>query len=79
MQQNGYFPNTANAITRYFNKASLPTQQQTLGQIAVEILSEGRNLNRKAICPKLLSRLEQASGPEEESHYHTLIGLLFDR
>lgn len=33
MQQNGYFPNTANAITRYFNKASLPTQQQTLGQI----------------------------------------------
>lgn len=78
MQQNGYFPNTANAITRYFNKASLPTQQQTLGQIAVEILSEGRNLNRKAICTKLLSRLEQAWS-EEESHYHTLIGLLFDR
>lgn len=79
MQQNGYFPNTASAITRYFNKASLPTQQQTLGQIAVEILSEGRSLNRKAICTKLLCRLEQASGPEEESHYHALIGLLFDR
>ncbi|WP_342325135.1 regulatory protein YcgZ [Kosakonia sp. BYX6] len=79
MHQNGYHPSTANAITRYFNKATLPTQQQTLGQIAVEILSEGRNLNRKAICTKLLCRLEQASSPEEESHYHVLIGMLFDR
>ncbi|WP_039056507.1 regulatory protein YcgZ [Enterobacter sp. Bisph1] len=79
MQQNGFLPNTANAVTRYFEKATLPTQQETLGRIAVEILSEGRNLNRKAICTKLLSRLEKASGPEEESHYHTLIGLLFDR
>ncbi|APG17283.1 two-component-system connector protein YcgZ [Kosakonia radicincitans DSM 16656] len=79
MQQNGYLPNTAAAVTRYFNKATLPTQQVTLGKIAVEILSEGRNLNRKAICTKLLSRLEQASSPEEESHYHALIGMLFDR
>ncbi|MEJ8324791.1 regulatory protein YcgZ [Kosakonia sacchari] len=79
MQQNGFLPNTANAVTRYFEKATLPTQQETLGRIAVEILTEGRNLNRKAICTKLLSRLEKASGPEEESHYHTLIGLLFDR
>ncbi|AGN83840.1 MULTISPECIES: regulatory protein YcgZ [Enterobacteriaceae] len=79
MQQNGFLPNTANAVTRYFDKATLPTQQETLGRIAVEILTEGRNLNRKAICTKLLSRLEKASGPEEESHYHTLIGLLFDR
>ncbi|ANI83845.1 regulatory protein YcgZ [Kosakonia oryzae] len=79
MQQNGYLPNTATAVTRYFNKATLPTQQATLGKIAVEILSEGRNLSRKAICTKLLSRLEQASSPEEESHYHALIGMLFDR
>lgn len=79
MQQNGYLPNTAAAVTRYFNKATLPTQQATLGKIAVEILSEGRNLNRKAICTKLLSRLEQASSAEEESHYHALIGMLFDR
>ncbi|CAI8838977.1 MULTISPECIES: regulatory protein YcgZ [Kosakonia] len=79
MQQNGFLPNTANGVTRYFEKATLPTQQETLGRIAVEILTEGRNLNRKAICSKLLSRLEKASGPEEESHYHTLIGLLFDR
>ncbi|HDK6503171.1 TPA: two-component-system connector protein YcgZ, partial [Klebsiella pneumoniae] len=25
MQQNGYIPDTANAIAQYFNKASLPS------------------------------------------------------
>ncbi|POT55314.1 two-component-system connector protein YcgZ [Citrobacter amalonaticus] len=79
MQQNGYVSNSANAISQYFNKATLPTQQETLGQIVVEILNDGKNLNRKALCTKLLNRIEMASGPEEESHYHTLLGLLFDR
>lgn len=79
MRQNGYLPDTASAITRYFNKAALPTQQETLGQIVVEILREGKILNRKSLCTKLLSRLEMVSDKEEETHYHTLIGLLFDR
>ncbi|WP_154060094.1 regulatory protein YcgZ [Klebsiella grimontii] len=78
MQQNGYIPDTANAIARYFNKASLPSQQETLGQIVMDILNEGRNLNRKSLCTKLLGRLEVASGSEEEMHYQTLIGLLFE-
>lgn len=60
-------------------KAALPTQQETLGQVVVEILSDGRNLNRKSLCTKLLSRLEKANGPEEEHHYHMLLGLLFER
>ncbi|TBO69541.1 two-component-system connector protein YcgZ [Klebsiella quasipneumoniae subsp. similipneumoniae] len=58
-------------------KASLPSQQETLGQIVMDILNEGRHLNRKALCTKLLSRLDRARAPEEESHYQTLIGLLF--
>ncbi|PLL42602.1 two-component-system connector protein YcgZ, partial [Klebsiella pneumoniae] len=49
----------------------------TLGQIVMDILNEGRHLNRKALCTKLLSRLDRARAPEEESHYQTLIGLLF--
>ncbi|HHG1044534.1 TPA: regulatory protein YcgZ, partial [Klebsiella pneumoniae] len=53
MQQNGYIPDTANAIAQYFNKASLPSQQETLGQIVMDILNEGRHLNRKALCTKL--------------------------
>lgn len=40
MQQNGYIPDTANAIAHYFNKASLPSQQETLGQIVMDILNK---------------------------------------
>lgn len=80
MQQNGYVADSATAIAQYFEKAALPTQQETLGQVVVvEILSDGRNLNRKSLCTKLLSRLERANGPEEEHHYHLLLGLLFER
>ncbi|MFK3710787.1 MULTISPECIES: regulatory protein YcgZ [Leclercia] len=79
MRQNGFAPTTANAIAQYFNKANQPSQQETLGQIVVEILREGKILNRKAICTRLLYRMEQASDREEESRYQTLIGLLFDR
>ncbi|KGT89106.1 MULTISPECIES: regulatory protein YcgZ [Enterobacterales] len=79
MRQNGYTPNSSEAIAQYFNKASLPSQQETLGQIVVEILREGKNLNRKSLCTKLLRRLEISSNAEEEHHYHQLIGLLFER
>lgn len=50
-----------------------------LGQIVVEILREGKILNRKSLCTKLLSRMDLAVDKEEESRYQTLIGLLFDR
>ncbi len=79
MQQNGYIPTPANAIARYFDKVDCTEQQVTLGEIVVEILSDGRTLNRKSICTKLLSRLENASDPEEEAHYQALIGMLFER
>lgn len=79
MRQNGYQPDAATAIAQYFDKAALPTQQETLGQVVVEILRDGRSLNRKTLCAKLLCRLEDASNLEEEKHYQTLIGLLFDR
>ncbi len=79
MQQKGYATDSAAAIAQYFEKAALPTQQETLGQVVVEILSDARNLNRKTLCTKLLSRLGRADGPEEEEHYHILLGLLFER
>ena len=43
------------------------------GQIVMDILNEGRHLNRKALCTKLLSRTDRARAPEEESHYQTLM------
>lgn len=79
MQQNAYIQDASGAITRYFSKASLPSQQATLGEIALEILRDGRSLSRKAICTKLLHRMQQANNAHEEGHYHALIGLLFER
>ncbi|MDR6352560.1 regulatory protein YcgZ [Pantoea sp. SORGH_AS_0659] len=73
------FPDTASDIAHYFSKVPAPTQQETLGQIVVEILRAGSHLNRKAICTRLLRRLEVSSTPEEERHYQTLIGMLFER
>ncbi|MBB8948487.1 hypothetical protein FSH60_016205, partial [Escherichia coli] len=56
----------------------ISTQQETLGEIVTEILKDGRNLSRKSLCAKLLCRLEQATGEEEQKHYNALIGLLFE-
>lgn len=38
MQQHTVRTDTASAISRYFAKAHLPTQQETLGEIVTEIL-----------------------------------------
>ncbi|OIX90541.1 regulatory protein YcgZ [Pantoea sp. Ae16] len=80
MRQNiANYPSSAQDIAQYFNNISAPSQQETLGQVVVEILRSGKNLNRKAICSKLLRRLETATSEQEERHYQVLIGLLFDR
>ncbi|WP_338564261.1 regulatory protein YcgZ [Erwinia sp. E_sp_B04_7] len=79
MRQNGSNTSIGNDISRYFNEAIVPSQQETLGQIVVEILRAGNTLNRKSLCARLLKRLEHASGPEQEQHYQELIGLLFGR
>ncbi|NIF23996.1 regulatory protein YcgZ [Candidatus Pantoea multigeneris] len=78
-QSNMKYPDSASEIAHYFSKMSAPNQQEILGQIVIEILRAGKTLNRKAICSKLLHRLEVASSLEEEHHYHTLIGMLFER
>jgi hypothetical protein len=59
---------TASAITCYFAKANLPTQQHTLYEVVVEILNDERSLKRKAICNKLLSRLEGAENTAQDTH-----------
>ena len=82
MRQNGQAPEAIEAISdiaHYFNQANSPSQQETLGSVVVEILRAGHSLSRKAICSKLLRRLELAPTPEEERDLHELIALLFRR
>lgn len=70
-------PGRTGNLAAYFVKAHTTTQQVTLGQVVVEILLSGRTLNRKSLCMSLLARVDKALSPEEEKHYHDLIGLLF--
>lgn len=67
MQQHNVRTDTASAISRYFAKAHLPTQQETLGEIVTEIFKDGRNLNRKSLCTKLLCRLEKHQGRKNKN------------
>ncbi|MGK3141664.1 regulatory protein YcgZ [Pantoea sp. C2G6] len=76
MQQNLRSPDSSEFIAAFFTKASQPSQQETLGTVVVEILRSGRSLNRKALCSRLLVRLELAETPDEEQHLQTLIALL---
>ncbi|WP_158150070.1 regulatory protein YcgZ [Pantoea agglomerans] len=66
-------------IAEYFSSAKLPSQQEMLGSVVVGILRSGQTLNRKAICLKLMARLDKAVSPEEQEQLQALIGLLFRR
>jgi len=77
MRQDGYSTLPNSDIARYFSSASLPSQQETLGHVVVEILRSGKILNRKTLCTRLLCRMEAAVSVEEEQHYQELVRLLF--
>ncbi|RPD96883.1 two-component-system connector protein YcgZ [Candidatus Pantoea deserta] len=51
----------------------------TVGKIVCELMSAEKPINRKAICCKLLKRLEHAGCQEEERVYYRLIRMLFGR
>lgn len=67
MQQHNVRTDTASAISRYFAKAHLPTQQETLGEIVTEILKDGRNLNRKSLCTKFCVVLKKHQGRKNKN------------
>ena len=79
MRKHDVSPATVHAISAYFSKTHQSTQQETLGLIVSEILQEGCNLSRMAICTKLLRRVESATAQEEIDHFNGLIQLFFER
>jgi len=79
MQTNVRIPASVSEISAYLHSAALPSQQAILGSVVTEIMRSGRSLNRKAICSKLISRLQHVTTPEEEQHHHALIALLLER
>ncbi|CAK9886727.1 MAG: putative two-component-system connector protein YcgZ [Candidatus Erwinia impunctatus] len=79
MREDGSNPKTEAGISHYFSDNLIMTQQETLGQIAMEIIKSGKSISRKALCSKLLVLLEGAENDEQEKHYQQLIGMLFSR
>lgn len=78
MQTNVHIPASISGLSAYLHSAAQPSQQAILGSVVSEIISSGRTLNRKAICSKLIGRLQHVTSPEEEQHYHALISLILD-
>lgn len=79
MHRYGSRSDSASDISRYFSKAVNLSQQETLGEVVVELLREGKRLSRRAICEKLMYRLEMACTPEQDAHYRELVGMMFQR
>ncbi|WP_029684705.1 regulatory protein YcgZ [Tatumella saanichensis] len=75
MRQNSISQGSAAEIIHYFNAEEL-SGEETFGEIVLEILASGKNINRKAICQALLSRLNQATSVEQTQHYQHLISLV---
>ncbi|MEH0885254.1 regulatory protein YcgZ [Enterobacter sp. UNJFSC 003] len=79
MRRNRAPSSAESAITLYFNKNNIPSQQETLGLIVSEIIKENVQLSRMTICTKLLRRIEESSCEAEKAHYNGLIALFFER
>ena len=80
MRQDNFNTQTAD-MSLYFgaHDAAVPSHQETLGEVVMEILKSGMTVNRQSICAKLLSRLADVSEPDLETQHHELIAMLFGR
>ncbi len=78
MRQNEYGKSQLSDV-QFLGNPTVLTQGETMGQIVVEILQTGKNLNRKALCSALLRRVKTAGNAEEVKHYQELIGLVLER
>ncbi|MEI2264102.1 regulatory protein YcgZ [Erwinia sp. CGal63] len=79
MRQDSINPHSAEMSLYFSAQEAVPSHQETLGEVVMEILKAGMTVNRQSICAKLLSRLADARQPELEKHHHELIAMLFGR
>ena len=77
MRQNKLNPSSSDTFSSLYTQVF--SEEETMGRVVVEILEAGKNLNRKALCSKLLNRVEAAGSEEEERHYLKLIRLVLER
>lgn len=56
--------------------SGVPSREETLGDIVIEILRAGECITRRTVCLKLAARLSKTDDPIVEAHLGALIGLL---
>ena len=56
--------------------SGVPSREETLGDIVIEILRAGECITRRTVCLKLAARLSKTDDPIVEAHLGELIGLL---
>lgn len=78
MQLNASTQRATNGSANLFSRPPLPAQNYTvtLGEIVLEILAEGKNVNRQTLCSKLLQRVDLVLNPEDKQHYFSLIAMM---
>ncbi len=76
MRQNEYSKSRMSDTLFLINNVPALSQDETMGQIVVEILRAGADLNRKEICKKLVDRIELAASAEEVKYFERLILLV---
>lgn len=63
----------------HFSLAGSLSDDQLMGMLIVELLENGKSLNRKTICEKLLSWIEMAPNETEVKRYQNLMRLVLER
>lgn len=81
MRQNSFNPKTESDVSLYFSVSdrAVPSHQETMGEVVMEILKSGMTVNRQSICARLLSRMSNDKHSHLEQHHHELIAMLFGR
>lgn len=76
MRQNEFLKSRMSDALFLINNVPALSQDETMGQIVVEILRAGENLDRRGICKKLVERIERAASAEDVQHFEKLILLV---
>jgi len=64
------------SVTVSETMSGVPSREETLGSIVIEILRAGESVTRRTVCLKLAARLSKTDDPIVEAHLGELIGLL---
>lgn len=58
---------------------TLPSGEETLGTVVMEMLQTGQEINRHSLCVKLASKIDLLTDPAREAQLSELIALVLNK